>query len=122
MTQLNKQKCRKLGGNLIAMERKERRQFKLIVKEIITFVDHKDPNYVHFHHICFVDDSIIVWTSISSEAYNKNVTSFLKEYLLRFNIRFNIKKENLTYIISNMMDFFLRSKNIYDKSPKCTYN
>jgi hypothetical protein len=39
MTQLNKQKRRKLGGNLIALERKERRQFKLIVKERITFVD-----------------------------------------------------------------------------------
>ncbi len=39
MTQLNKQKHRKLGGNSIALERKERRQFKLIMKERITFVD-----------------------------------------------------------------------------------
>jgi hypothetical protein len=122
MTQLNKQKRRKLGGNLIALERKERRQFKLIVKERITSVDQKDPNYVRLHHICYADDSIIVWTSISGEAYNKNVTSFLKEDLLRFNIRFNIKKANLTYIISNRIDLFLRSENIYEKSPKCAYN
>jgi hypothetical protein len=118
MTQLNKQKRRKLGGNLIALERKERRQFKLIVKEIITSVDQKDPNYVRLHHICYADESIIVWTLISSEAYNKNVTSFLKEDLLRF----NIKKANLTYIISNRINLFLRSENIYEKSPKCAYN
>jgi hypothetical protein len=79
---------------------KVKTQFKLIVKERITSVDQKDPNYVCLHHICYADDSIIVWTSISGEAYNKNVTSFLKEDLLRFNIRFNIKKANLTYIIS----------------------
>ncbi len=47
------------------------------------------------HSPYYTDDSIIVWTSISSEAYNKNVTSFLKEDLLRF----NIKKVNLTNII-----------------------
>ncbi len=74
MTQLNNQKRRKLGGNLIALERKERHQFKLIVKERITSVDRKDLNYVRLHHICYVDDSIIVWTSISGETYNKNVT------------------------------------------------
>jgi hypothetical protein len=68
MTQLNKQKRRTLGGNLIALERKERRLFKLIVKERITSVDQKDPNYVRLHHICYADDSIIVWTSISGEA------------------------------------------------------
>jgi len=43
------------------------------------------------------NDSIIVWTSIFGETYNKNVTSFLKEDLLRFNVRFNIKKTNLTF-------------------------
>jgi len=122
MTQLNKQKRRKLGGNLIALERKEKRQFKLIVKERITSVDQKDPNYVRLHHICYADVFIIVWTSIFGETYNKHVTSFLKEDLLRFNIRFNIKKANLTYIISNRIDLFLRSENIYDKSPKCAYN
>jgi hypothetical protein len=78
-----------------AFNSKERRQFKLIVKERITSVDQKDPNYVRLHHICYANDSIIVWTSISGEAYNKNVTSFLKEDLLRFNIRFNIKKANI---------------------------
>jgi hypothetical protein len=118
MTQLNKQKHRKLGGNLIALERKKRRQFKLIVKERITSVDQKD----RLDHICYANDSIIVWTSIFGEAYNKNVTSFLKEDLLRFNIMFNIKKANLTYIISNRIDLFLRSENIYEKSPKCAYN
>jgi hypothetical protein len=68
------------------------------------------------------NDFIIVWNSICSKTYNKNVTSFLKKDLLRFNTRFNIKKANLIYIISNRIDIFLRSENIYDKSPKCTYN
>ncbi len=92
----------------------------MIAKEIITFADQKDPNYVH--HICYVDDFIIVWTSIFGETYNTNLTSFFKENLFRFNIMFNLKKTNLTYIISNRIDLFLRSKNIYDKSPKCAYN
>jgi hypothetical protein len=64
------------------------------------------PNYVRLHHICYVDDFIIVWTSIFGETYSKNVTSFLKEDLLGFNIRFNRKKTNLMYIISNRIDFF----------------
>jgi len=92
------------------------------MKEIITSIDHNDPNYVRLHHTCYADNSIIVWASISGETYNKNVTSFLKEDLLRFHIKFNIKKANLNYIISNRIDLFLRSENIYDKSPKCAYN
>jgi hypothetical protein len=95
MTQLDKQKHRKLGGNSIVLERKEKQQSKLIVKERITFVDEKDLSYVRLHHIHYANDSIIVWISISSKAYNKNVTSFLKEDLFRL----NIKKENLTNII-----------------------
>ncbi len=55
-----------------------------------------------------------MWTSISGETYNKNVTSFLKENLLRF----NIKKENLTYIILNRIDLFSKSENIYEKIPQ----
>jgi hypothetical protein len=88
------------------------------VKERITSIDHKDPNYVCLHHICYADDSIIVWISILGKTYKKNVTSFLKENLFRS----NIKKKNLTYIISNRIDIFPRSENIYDKSPKCAYN
>jgi hypothetical protein len=68
MTQSNKQKHRKLGGNLITLKRKERRQFKLIVIERITFVDQKDPNYVCLYLICYAYDSIIMWTSIFGEA------------------------------------------------------
>jgi hypothetical protein len=50
------------------------------------------------------------------------VTSFLKEDILRFKIKLNIKKEKLTYIISNRIDFFPRFENIYYKSPKRAYN
>jgi hypothetical protein len=63
-----------------------------------------------------------VWASIFGETYNKNVTSFLKEDLLRFNIKFNIKKENLTYIISSRIKKKIKYENIYDKSPKCAYS
>jgi hypothetical protein len=38
MTLLNKQKHKKLGSNLIALERKEKQQFKLIMEERITSV------------------------------------------------------------------------------------
>jgi hypothetical protein len=60
MTQLNKQKHRKLGDNSIALERKEKQESKLITKERITFVDQKDLSYIRLHHIHHANDSIIV--------------------------------------------------------------
>jgi hypothetical protein len=78
MTQSNKQKHRKLGGNLITLKRKERRQFKLIVIERITFVDQKDPNYLCLTlYVMHMTLSLCGLQFLVRHAYNKNVTSFL---------------------------------------------
>jgi hypothetical protein len=72
------------------------------MKKGISFVNQKDLSYVRRHCIHYADNSIIVWTSIFSKAYNKNVTSFLKEDLLM-----GTREQDLVLCIDEILLLFL---------------
>lgn len=100
MPRLNERERRELGGNSIALEKEKRRQLKLIVKQGITSVDQKDPNYVRLHYVRYADDFIVGLCGPKSLAKHvmKHVTQFPKEDL---HLEVNIEKTGLTHIVSN---------------------